>query len=115
MKCLFYKVIFSIILISSSFQVFSQIDPDSINPEKKVIVKMTNDDEYIGEVLSQADNSLILKTENGEINLIVSNIKSIEEYTYSGKFRFPILIIRDIFLVPRPFRLKKDGDIIKIY
>jgi len=49
---------------------------------------MYNGDVYKGEILSRDDKTIVLKTVNGEINLIASNVSSIENYTYEGKFGF---------------------------
>lgn len=49
---------------------------------------MKNGDEFKGVIIKEDQNLIILKTENGELNLIASNVSSIENETYTGKFRF---------------------------
>tara|TARA_B110000046_G_scaffold165255_1_gene181418 strand:+ start:5292 stop:6020 length:729 start_codon:yes stop_codon:yes gene_type:complete len=49
---------------------------------------MKNGDEYKGTLIKEDNNRMLLKTVNGEINLIASNVSSIENYDYSGKFEF---------------------------
>tara|TARA_X000001036_G_C20602508_1_gene775533 strand:- start:309 stop:1037 length:729 start_codon:yes stop_codon:yes gene_type:complete len=49
---------------------------------------MKNGDEYKGSILKKDNERILLSMENGEINLIVSNVNSIENYDYVGKFEF---------------------------
>ena len=53
-----------------------------------VIIKLRNGDEYNGEIHKQDSAILTLMTENGKIELIRSNIRSIELYEYDGRFAF---------------------------
>jgi hypothetical protein len=53
-----------------------------------VIIKMKNGDDYKGVLLKQGDGRILLKTVNGEMNLIASNIHSLENYDYEGEFEF---------------------------
>ena len=85
-----YHLLSKIILIgllSSSFNnVFSQTD--TLKKDQVVIIKMKNGDEYKG-VLSKKDNGkILLKTINGEFNLIALNVRSIVNHDYVGKFEF---------------------------
>lgn len=73
----------------STLQSQTETETDSLPDLQTVIVKMNNGDEFTGQILSQNENFLVLKTENGEMSLIRSNIKSMESYIYSGKFSFP--------------------------
>jgi hypothetical protein len=74
-------------LLTSSFNnVFSQTD--TLTQDQMVIIKMKNGDDYKGVLLKQGDGRILLKTVNGEMNLIASNIHSLENYDYVGKFEF---------------------------
>lgn len=66
----------------------AQVIPDTLTSESKLIVKMLNGDEFNGTFLSQDSIHLLLNTENGELKLLKSRIKAIEEDTNQGKFTF---------------------------
>jgi small nuclear ribonucleoprotein (snRNP)-like protein len=86
MHQLLSKIILIGLLTSSVNNVFSQTD--TLRQDPTVIIKMKNGDEYKGTLIKEDNNRMLLKTVNGEINLIASNISSIENYDYSGKFEF---------------------------
>lgn len=66
----------------------AQTETDSLPQNQMVLISMNNGDEFKGIILSRDEEKLVLQTENGEMNLIVSNIKTIEDYNYTGKFGF---------------------------
>jgi len=78
-------LIFCCFCISS---VYSQSRVDSLSTMKKVIIKMKNGEEYKGVFIQKIENTIILRTPNGDLNLIASNVSSITEDNYKGKFRF---------------------------
>ena len=80
------KIILIGLLTSSFNNVFSQTD--TLTQDQMVIIKMKNGDDYKGVLLKQGDGRILLKTVNGEMNLIASNIHSLENYDYVGKFEF---------------------------
>ena len=80
------KIILIGLLTSSFNNVFSQTD--TLKQDQMVIIKMKNGDDYKGVLLKQGDGRILLKTVNGEMNLIASNIHSLENYDYVGKFEF---------------------------
>ena len=86
MHQLLSKIILIGLLTSSVNNVFSQTD--TLRQDPTVIIKMKNGDEYKGTLIKEDNNRMLLKTVNGEINLIASNVSSIENYDYSGKFEF---------------------------
>ena len=88
MKNLLSKIILITLLIFSFNKVFSQTETDSIQKEQIVIVKMKNGDEYRGTISKDDRGKIVLKTVNGEINLIAENVNTIESYDYKGKFEF---------------------------
>ena len=75
-------------LVFSTSVLFGQTIQDTTKNAKKVIVKMKNGDEFKGVIIKKDQNTITLKTDNGELNLIASNVNSIESETYTGKFRF---------------------------
>lgn len=85
---IFLSIIF-LFFLNSSLLVLSQTISDSTKMNKKVIVKMKNGDEFKGLIISQDTNSLVIRTDNGELNLIAKNVNSIEIEDYLGRFRFP--------------------------
>ena len=80
------KIILIGLLTSSFNNVFSQTD--TLTQDQMVIIKMKNGDDYKGVLLKQGDGRILLKTVNGEMNLIASNIHSLENYDYEGEFEF---------------------------
>ena len=80
------KIILIGLLTSSFNNVFSQTD--TLKQDQMVIIKMKNGDDYKGVLLKQGDGRILLKTVNGEMNLIASNIHSLDNYDYVGKFEF---------------------------
>jgi hypothetical protein len=85
---IFLSIIF-LFFLNSSQLVFSQTISDTTKMNKQVIVKMKNGDEFKGVILKQDANSLVIQTDNGELNLIAKNVTSIEVDQYLGKFKFP--------------------------
>jgi small nuclear ribonucleoprotein (snRNP)-like protein len=75
-------------LILSTSKLWAQTNVDTTKTVDNVIVKMKNGDEFKGVLVKKDQNTVLLKTENGELNLITSNVISIEKETYNGKFRF---------------------------
>ena len=67
---------------------YSQTKTDSVQSMKKVVVKMKNGEEYKGIFIQKNENIIVLKTDNGEMNLIATNVASIIEDKYKGNFRF---------------------------
>ncbi|OUU01308.1 MAG: hypothetical protein CBB92_03435 [Flammeovirgaceae bacterium TMED32] len=86
MYTLLSKIILIGLLIYSFNNVFSQTD--TLKQDQMVIIKMKNGDDYKGVLLKQGDGRILLKTVNGEMNLIASNIHSLENYDYEGRFEF---------------------------
>jgi small nuclear ribonucleoprotein (snRNP)-like protein len=88
MNKLLSKIILISLLTFSFNNVFSQTETDSIKQEQIVIIKMKNGDEYKGTISKRDSETIVLKTVNGEISLIASNVSAIENYDYTGKFEF---------------------------
>jgi hypothetical protein len=80
---------------------------DSINIVRKVTVKMNNGEEFVGDVIKQDNEILILNSKNGELKLKVIQIEKIEEYTYLGDFLFPSSHATRYFFGPSAIPLKK--------
>jgi small nuclear ribonucleoprotein (snRNP)-like protein len=88
MNNLLSKIILIGLLTFSFNNVFSQTETDSLKQDQIVIIKMKNGNEYKGTISKKDNETIVLKTVNGEINLIASNVRSIENYDYEGKFEF---------------------------
>lgn len=85
------KIKKTLLLIFFSFSisfVYSQSNIDSLTKMKKVTIKMKNGDEYKGVFIQKTENTIILRTPNGDLHLIASNVSSITEDNYKGRFRF---------------------------
>lgn len=88
MKNLILKISILGLLTFSCNNVFSQTETDTLKQGQIVVIKMENGNEYKG-IISQKDReTIVLKTANGEINLIATKVRSIENYNYEGKFEF---------------------------
>ena len=88
MNNVLYKTLIICLLTFSFNNLFSQTESDTLKQEKIVIIKMKNGDEFKGTISKRDSEVIILKTLNGEINLIASNVSSLEGYDYEGKFKF---------------------------
>ena len=84
------------------------IETDTFKQGSTVIVKMNNGDEYKGQILNKNNKTILLKTVNGELNLIASNVRSIEIYDYDGKFEFPNSHDTRYFFGPSGIPIKKE-------
>jgi hypothetical protein len=106
------RIIFKIALIGiftmMCSSVSAQIEPETSKPVTKVIVTMKNGEEYNGEVINKDGEYLVLRTANGEIKLIASNVRSMENYNYDGKFRFPNPNDTRYFFGPSAIPIKKE-------
>ena len=107
MKNLLSKI-FLIGLLTFSFNnVFSQTETDTLKQEQIVVIKMKNGDEYKGTISKKDNETITLKTVNGEINLIAINVGSIENYNYEGNFEFPNPHDTRYFFGPSGIPIKK--------
>jgi len=88
MKTSCYFALVSLVLLISCNSAFGQVKEDTTKLVPKVVVKMINGDEFTGVVIQQNEVTLVLKTENGDLNLLTKNIKSIEEDTNKSRFSF---------------------------
>lgn len=89
MKNPLFKIILICLLTFTFNSVFSQTDRDTLHQAPRMIIKMNNGDEYVGQILQRDSALIVIRTEIGDLNLISSKVSSIEEYGYAGKFRFP--------------------------
>ena len=88
MNNLLYKIIVICLLTFPFNNVFSQTETDSLKQEGIVLIKMKNGDEYKGTISEKDNETIVLNTVNGEINLIAENVISIKNYDYLGEFEF---------------------------
>ena len=86
---IFKKILFFSLLFLSTIDLYSQVPIDTIKKSERVVVKMNNGDEFRGKILSRDQNTIILETTNGTLNLKSSNVRSINIDSYKGKFSFP--------------------------
>ncbi len=98
-------LIFCCFCISS---VYSQSNVDSLSTMKKVIIKMKNGEEYKGVFIQKTENTIILRTANGDLNLIASNVSSITEDDYKGKYRFENAHDTRYFFGPSGISIKRN-------
>ena len=89
--------------------IFSQTNSESSEQQPTVVVKMKDGEEYIGQVVRRDSENVVLRTANGEIHLIASNIRSIENYQYTGKYKFPNPQDTRYFFGPSGIPIKKGS------
>jgi len=107
MKNLISKYFLIVFLTFSWNILFSQSETDSLKQEQIVVIKMENGDEYKGTVSKKDSETIVLKTVNGEISLIATNVRSIENYDYEGIFEFPNPHDTRYFFGPSGIPIKK--------
>tara|TARA_B100000768_G_scaffold181774_1_gene206360 strand:+ start:4118 stop:4957 length:840 start_codon:yes stop_codon:yes gene_type:complete len=107
MNNLLYKTLIICLLTFSFNNLFSQTETDSLKQEQIVVIKMKNSDEYKGAISKRDGETIVLKTVNGEIYLITSNVISIENYDYVGKFQFANSHDTRYFFGPSGIPIKK--------
>ena len=99
---------FLVVFLTFSWNIlFSQSETDSLKQEQIVVIKMENGDEYKGTVSKKDSETIVLKTVNGEISLIATNVRSIENYDYEGIFEFPNPHDTRYFFGPTGIPIKK--------
>ena len=76
MKSYLFTISLSCILTFTFSNFHAQTD--TLKTEKRVSVLMKNGQEFTGVILKQDTKTLVLKTNNGELNLIATNVKRIE-------------------------------------
>jgi hypothetical protein len=74
---------------------------------KTMIIKMLGGEEYTGEIVSQDNEYLILKSKNGELKLLKTKIQSMQESTYKGQFEFENPNMTRYLFGPSAIPLKK--------
>jgi len=107
MNKLLYKTLIICLLTFSFNNLFSQTETDSLKQEQIVVIKMKNGDEYKGTTSKRDGEIIVLKTVNGEINLIASKVSAIEDYDYEGKFEFANSHDTRYFFGPSGIPIKK--------
>lgn len=84
-----YRIAFISFFLFSLSAVFAQTTQDTLMREDRVVVKMKNGDEYVGQIVKRDSALMVIRTENGDFDLISSKVSSIEVFDYKGKFQFP--------------------------
>jgi small nuclear ribonucleoprotein (snRNP)-like protein len=95
------------LLFSIANKTYAQVPIDSSKTLERVVVKMNNGDEFRGKILSRDQNTIVLETTNGTLNLKSSNVRSIDVDSYKGKFRFPNSNETRYFFGPSAIPIKK--------
>jgi hypothetical protein len=109
MKTRIFISLISILFSVTSIQVLGQsIAIDSLKVGQKVVAKMKNGDEFKGVIKNKSDSIIVINTMNGALHLNVTNVKSIDNDDYFGKFRFPNVYDTRYFFGPSGFQLKKN-------
>jgi len=101
------KLILSFLFLSFITNSFSQSTNETVDSIQKVIIKMENGDEFEGQIMQQDSSKVVLKMKNGEVNLIATNIKSIEESDYDGEFSYKNPNDTRYFFGPTAIPIKK--------
>ena len=116
MNKLICKITIILFLLFSFFNVFSQVEidstsntrivTDSIKQSQLMIVEMKNGGEHIGYIIKKDADILVLKTVNGALRLIASDVVLIEKYV-KGYFDFDIPLSSRYFWGPSGIPLEK--------
>ncbi len=85
----------------------AQLTLDSKESDETMLVTMLNGEEYYGLIVSQDEESIVLKTKVAQITLKSKSVKSISPLNYSGKFFFPQKFYSKYFFGPNSIQLKK--------
>ena len=91
---LFFSLLF---LVSTNFN--AQTPIDTVKNSERVVVKMNNGDEFRGKIIKRDQNSIVLETTNGTLNLISSNVRSIDLDLYVCWTRDLILSLSSLFFI----------------
>ncbi|MEY5042404.1 MAG: hypothetical protein RLZZ414_1968 [Bacteroidota bacterium] len=108
LKTIIKNILLVTFCVFSTSVLFGQTIQDTTKKAEKVIVKMKNGDEFKGIILKKDQNTITLKTDNGELNLLAANVISIETETYSGKFRFANSHDTRYFFCPTGIPIKRN-------
>jgi small nuclear ribonucleoprotein (snRNP)-like protein len=100
-----FFLLFLLFFITSKLS--AQVPIDTIKKTERVVVKMNNGDEFRGKIISRDQNMIVLETTNGTLNLISSNVRSINIDSYKGRFRFPNSNETRYFFGPSAIPIKK--------
>lgn len=87
-----YLLLLCSIICLISIESFGQSNQsDSASKEQTVTIKMNNGDKFVGKLLKNENDSVIIKNENGEFLLMKSNVKTIvyQDESYKYKFQNP--------------------------
>lgn len=103
MKVKCHPILLIFFLVLNVCSLFAQAD----NKTKEVIVTMQNGVEYKGKIIAKNDKIIVLATVNGKIDLIATNVKTIEEEKYQGKYSYDNPTPSKYFLGGSAIPLKK--------
>lgn len=95
------------LLVFFAANVFAQTGTDPEPQMPKVVITMNNGEEYTGEILEQDEEIIVLRTANGVIELIASNVRSVKEQDYQGKFTYANPHDTRYFFGPSAIPIKK--------
>lgn len=101
------KINLTLLLFLSATNFFAQTEITSQKQEKTVVIEMKSGDEYEGIITDENDENIVLKTVNGEINLIAKQVEKIKEPTKRRKNTLPNHHSTRYFFSPSAIPLKK--------
>ncbi len=90
---------------------FSQENTNSLKIGEKVVVQTVNKENYRGEIVTVTSEDFVLKTIDGEFKLKKSNIDSIKEDLYKGKYAFKNPNSTKYFIGSSAIEMEKGGFI----
>lgn len=105
-KPLFTFLLFAL-LLSGLNVVYAQTGSEPAEKDTTVIVTMNNGETFKGQIISRDDDRIVLRTVNGEISLIAANVRSVKNYTYTGRFNFENPHDTRYFFSPSAIPVKK--------
>ncbi len=76
------------VILFASIQSFAQVETDTLEKGKKVIVVMKNGDEYHGEIKKVTNEEILLKTGSKEVSIQKSKVEKIHLDSTTSKYPF---------------------------
>lgn len=98
-------IVFAFSFIANTL--YAQTEADSMEKAQTVVINMKNGESYTGQIVKRDSTTITLRTTNGELSLLSSNVKSIKENDYEGEFSFANSHDTRYFFGPTAIPIKK--------
>ncbi len=99
------SIVFTLLFVANHGYGQQSTDTTLINHQVRIVMK--NGDEFMGILQFMDKDSLVLSSINGEFHLISTNVKRIQNESYTGKYNFPSTHYTRYFFGPSAIPLEK--------